>query len=152
MSRHHLYTTPTVLLLAILSALLGSAIGAAPAGRAYLPNVQTPLQPDTYVLVSHDVGFVNAQVMPSGVVLVGYQDRTLHGKTFIQKLAGTQLVDWTDLGETGTAPAFALEGEKQGALSMVVTHDGWLLIFFTARDKGDPTGPFKLRLQVTRAP
>ena len=42
------------------------------------------------------------------------------------------------------APAFSPEGEKQGGFSMV-EYSGQLLMYFTSRDIGDTTGPFRLR-------
>jgi hypothetical protein len=145
---------------ALLSVLAGSLIvQSAQPSAAYVPVLRSPRAVDTppIVLVSHDIGLIDATLTQSGAIVVAYQDRSERGKVHLTVLSGDHLVELplsaVQQGALNAAPAPAdvLPGDKQGAVSSVAV-DGVLYVFFTARDTGDTTGNFRLRLLTTEAP
>lgn len=134
------------ILLALFVALLLVRVSAAVPGRAYFPAVRYPMASEAVVLVSADTGLVNAVVTSDGTIVVAYANRAERGRVHVALDTGGALqeIHLPLAAHLDAAPAFSPEGEKQGGFSMV-EYSGQLLIYFTSRDIGDTTGPFRLR-------
>lgn len=158
MNRHR-FTPLAILVLALVSLWLGSAIGgAASSGRAYLPVVANgaPAAVTLTTLVDHDTGFVSAVQLPDGRVILGYQDRVDHGRVHIVWDLGDHVAEVKDVtGQLGAflaltaqpesaAPDFTFPGPKAGPLDLIVV-GVYLDIYAPARNVGDAAGPFPLK-------
>jgi hypothetical protein len=135
------------ILLALFVALLLVRVSAAVPGRVFFPAVRYPLASTPVVLVSTDTGLVNAVVLSDGRIVVAYANRTQRGLVHVAFDTGGSLTEIPSPMAAAierAAPGFTLEGEKQGGFSMVQS-GGQLVVYFTSRDEGDTTGPFRLR-------
>lgn len=139
------------LLAVTLGILLGTiAVHAAPATRLLFPivaNSQAAAQVVT--LVEDDSTFVNAVFAPGNCVILSYIDRAHGNRLHIVRDAGDHVVEveLPPIAQTIVAQptlAFVAPGDKQadGTLMVVGTS---LVLYYTSRDEGDPTGPFKLK-------
>lgn len=154
MKRFHLFTPALIVLLAVLSLLLGSSIGAAPTNTSYLPTVRTAVtQPTLITLRACSCGFASATVLPDGRVLVIWQD---HDQGSRIKAAIDDNVAFTDvpdpmallasLGMPDAAPGsgFTFPTPKQGPAGVVIAFGAWN-VYAPARDVGDEHGKFALK-------
>lgn len=135
------------ILLALFVALLLVRVRAAVPGRAYVPAVRHPMASEAVVLVSTDTGLVNALVLSDGRIVVAYANRAQRGLVHVAFDTGGALVEIPSpmiAAIERAAPGFTLDGEKQGGFCMIEV-SGQLVVYFTSRDDGDTTGPFRLR-------
>lgn len=127
-----------------------AVLPAAAAPPIYLPLFRAPPQAAVVTLVESDTTFVSAAHDPStGRIYVSYIDRAHGNRLHLTELVQDRLVELEPPGlaqlQPIAAPAFVPPGEKEAA-SALLAFDAWLWLFWTARDEGDETGPFKLKL------
>lgn len=137
------------LLLVAIGFNLGIAL-AAFAPRAYLPVIANgAIQPTITTLIQTDTSFVTAEMIPNTCrVMVTYIDRANGNKLHVAEDTDGSLYE-TALPPLGTSlqsisPEFVPSGPKQ-AFGDTVFVCGVMKVYFTGRDTGDDTGPFKLK-------
>jgi len=133
--------------LVILARAASSNVAYAPLVRAAVAT-PTPIATTIVTLNPDDSTFVSAAASPGGCVFLSYIDRAHGNKLLLVQDVGTHLIDVPLPAAVQSIatdrPAFAAPGDKQadGAIEIA----GQVLsLYYTSRDTGDPTGPFRLK-------
>lgn len=152
---------------ALCAFLLGSALGlgaavAYPAAPAVEPRLAVPIAqyqaaptatPGPASLTLLDGGdntFVSSAPSPFGCTFLAYIDRDTSNQLLIKQDGGDRLIDVKPpLVPTfaGPRPDFNAPGDKEAAgdLLIIQTAQGWrLILYYTGRAVGDPSGSFHL--------
>lgn len=129
------------------AAVFSAAVAAPP---VFLPLIGAPPTQVVITLVESDTTFVSAaHDQSTGRIFVSYIDRGNKNRLHVTELVQDRLVELEPPGlaqlQPTVAPAFVPPGEKEAA-SALLAFDGWVWLFWTARDEGDEIGDFKLKL------
>jgi len=146
--RRRIYNTLLLTLLALFLAQF-ALVHAADATRLLLPVVANgQLTPAITTLVADDSTFVGAAATHDGRIVVTYIDRAHGNKLHVVEDAGDHVIELIAPIETqpplAAMPAFEVSGEKQADGVPLIVGDV-LHVYYTSRDAGDPTGPFRLK-------
>lgn len=134
-------------------------LGLAPAAGETVINVpivgkeyQAPA--DLVTLVDSDSTYISATLAPAGCVFMAYIDRAHGNRLHVVRDAGDHVVEvpLPPLAQqVAQDPAFTAPGDKQAAGALLFAGSR-MLIYYTSRDEGDPSGIFKLKRLNMPAP
>lgn len=141
---------------AIAFLLLASTAAATQDRAIHVPLVAKEYQApaDLITLVDVDSTYLSAAIAPAGCAFLAYIDRAHGNRLHVVRDAGDHVVEvpLPPLAqEVARDPAFTAPGDKQAAGALVFA-GARMLLYYTSRDEGDPTGIFKLKRLNMPAP
>lgn len=157
-----------IVLIAFAAMLMPILTYSAQSPAAYMPIVRNgqaaPVVTRLVTLVDTDAGFVAAAPIPNTTrVIVGYIDRRDGNRLKIGEHVGDTIKPLPDpqlralaarllFGDVlPTSPSFVYPGPKHGTAAIVFVGQE-MRWYATAREEGDETGPFKVRVLISAIP